>query len=78
MEIDSTTLFRTTEEFYVRQGEFIRYIEDEVNPARAKHGLSQIREDEARECFRIMDKFFVEWRKPFPTARTSLPVTGDK
>lgn len=78
MEMDSTSLFRTTEEFYVRQDEFRRYIADEVNPARVKHGLSEIRDEEARECFRIMDKFFVEWRKPFPTARTSSSVTEGK
>jgi hypothetical protein len=76
VEIDSTSLFRTTEEFYVRQDEFRRYIADEVNPARAKHGLSEIRDDEARECFRIMDKFFAEWRKPFPAAHTSKDVSG--
>jgi hypothetical protein len=47
---------------HVRQDEFRRYIADEVNPARAKHGLTEIRDDEARECFRILDKFFAEWR----------------
>lgn len=60
--MDSTSLFRTTEEYFARQHEFRNYIADKVNPARAKHGLSEIRDDEARECFRIMDQFFAEWR----------------
>ena len=62
MADDTTSLLRTTEEFYVRQDEFCRYIADEVNPARVKHGLSEIRDDEARECFRILDQLFVKWR----------------
>lgn len=57
----TTSLFRTAEEYFVRQDEFRRYIAEQVNPARAAHGLSEIRDDEARECFRIMDKFFGEW-----------------
>jgi uncharacterized protein YkwD len=44
----------TSEEYFSSRDDFIRYIVTEVNPARRQHGLSEIREDEARECFRIM------------------------
>lgn len=47
--------FRTTEHFYAEQDAFRRYIADKVNPARKAAGLSEIRDEEARECFRIID-----------------------
>jgi hypothetical protein len=53
--------FATTEEFYVAQDRFRAYIADEVNPARVKAGLSEIRDDEARECFRIIEQFCDDW-----------------
>jgi len=62
MEVDTTSLFRTTEEYFIRQEEFWQYIKDEVNPARLAEGLSEIKYQHAKECFRIMDKFFVQWR----------------
>jgi len=34
----------------------------QVNPARLAEGLSEIKYQHAKECFRIMDKFFVQWR----------------
>lgn len=51
----------TTEHYYAAQDDFRRYIQREVNPARAKAGLSEIRDDEARECFRIIDQFLDRW-----------------
>ena len=56
--------FDTTEEYYARQDEFRRYIKNKVNPARTAHGLKEIDDDSARECFRILDEFFIAWRKP--------------
>jgi hypothetical protein len=47
----------TTEEYYIERDEFISYIIDVVNPARASAGLEEIREYEARECFRIIKDF---------------------
>jgi hypothetical protein len=47
----------TSEEYYARRDDFMRYIAFEVNPARLKAGLSEIREHEARECFRIIHDF---------------------
>lgn len=60
---DTTSIFRTTEEYFARQDEFRIYIQDVVNPARQRAGLAEIREDEARDCFRLLDKFFADWRK---------------
>lgn len=51
----------TTEHYYAAQDDFRRYIRDKVNPARAKAGLSEIRDEEARECFRIIDQFLDRW-----------------
>lgn len=48
---------RGSEQWYALQEEFIRYIINQVNPARLDAGLSEIREHEARECFRILDDF---------------------
>jgi len=43
-----------TEEWYAQRDAFIRYIDEEINPARRAAGLEEIRECEARECFRII------------------------
>lgn len=51
----------SAELFHARQDEFMRYVEDEVNPARVAAGLSEIRPHEARECFRIIDEFATKW-----------------
>lgn len=48
---------KTTEEYYINRDEFLRYIAFEVNPARLSAGLSEIREHEARECYRIIHDF---------------------
>jgi hypothetical protein len=56
--------FATSDEYFRAQDEFRRYVETEVNPARVKHGLSEIRDAEARECFRIIDEFLDDWMKP--------------
>lgn len=47
------------ERYYAARDAFILYILDEVNPARAEAGLSEIREDEARECFRVLHQMEV-------------------
>lgn len=70
MSEDTTSLFRTNEEYHIRCDEFRQYIIEHVNPARKGAGLSEIRDFEARECFRILDRFFVQWRLP--------AATGDK
>lgn len=46
-----------SEEWYAQRDAFIRYIETEVNPRRREVGLFEIRECEARECFRIIHDF---------------------
>jgi hypothetical protein len=68
MEADTTSLFRTTEEYFIRQEEFWQYINEQVNPARLADGLSEIKYQHAKECFRIMDKFFVQWRLGSPAS----------
>ena len=50
-----------TEENYIERDAFIIYIQDKVNPARLKSGLEEIREYEARECFRILKDFSKSW-----------------
>jgi len=62
--------FKTSEEYYLARDTFCIYIEDEVNPARVAAGLQPIRNDEARECFRIIDEFMDKW-----TGRPSETVT---
>jgi len=54
----------TTEEYYIKRDEFMRYIAFEVNPARLAAGLSEIREHEARECYRIITDFQRKWNEP--------------
>ena len=46
-----------TEEEYIDRDSFMIYIAEKVNPARVKAGLSEIREEEARECYRIILDF---------------------
>lgn len=48
--------YPSSEEFYAARDTFRRYVADEVNPARKAHGLTEIRDDEANECFRIIDQ----------------------
>ena len=50
-----------TEEYYIMRDEFMRYIEDSVNPARTEAGLEPIREHEGRECYRILYEFWKKW-----------------
>jgi hypothetical protein len=54
----------TTEEYYIKRDEFMRHIAFEVNPARLASGLSEIREHEARECYRIITDFQRKWNEP--------------
>lgn len=60
---DTTSLFRTTEEYCVRQDEFLAYCDEHVNPARVAAGLKPLDDRTAREAFRILDKFFMHWRR---------------
>ena len=54
---------------YIDRDEFIRYITDEVNPARKKKGLSKIRKAEARECYRILLQFRQDWNTRADTGK---------
>ena len=54
---------KTSEEYFIHRDQFIAYILDEVNPAREKQGLSQIREVEAGICFRVMIDFLDKWEQ---------------
>lgn len=56
--------FATSDEYFLAQDVFRRYVQKEVNPHRVRAGLLEIRDDEARECFRIIDEFLDEWVKP--------------
>ena len=47
-----------TEAYYSEQEEFMRYIQDEVNPAREKAHLLPIRKYEAKECYRILHEMW--------------------
>jgi hypothetical protein len=49
------------EEYYIQRDEYMAYIRNTVNPARVDAGLSEIREHEARECFRIIHDFQKQW-----------------
>lgn len=57
---------------HARRDDFRRYIRKEVNPARVKAGLSEIRDDEAGECFRIINQFLDRWMG------TEEPQSGDR
>jgi len=52
-----------SEEYYSEQEEFIRYVIDTVNPARKRHSLMPIRKDEAKECYRILHEFLIQWNE---------------
>lgn len=68
----------TTEEYYIKRDEFMRYIAFEVNPARLAAGLSEIREHEARECYRIIIDFQRKWNEPSSNAPADLPAVAGK
>jgi hypothetical protein len=59
---DTPSAFQRTEDYFCRRDEFMKYIDDHVNPARESAGLKLISDPEAQECFRILDKFFMHWR----------------
>ena len=48
---------RGTEQYFIEQDEFRRYVANQVNPARVEAGLKPIDDDSARECFRIIYDF---------------------
>ena len=50
-----------TEEYYAMKDEFVRYVIDKVNPARLAAGLTELREKESEECFRILYEFWLKW-----------------
>ena len=45
------------EDYYIRRDDFLRYIADNVNPARLAAGLRELDETTASECFRILNDF---------------------
>jgi len=47
----------STEEYYTKQDEFVRYVKKEVNPARKEAGLKELDTDDCRVCFRIIYDF---------------------
>lgn len=49
------------EEYYCKRDDFIRYIEDEVNPAREKCKLRPLDLKTAEECYRILNDFARQW-----------------
>ena len=49
------------EEYYCKRDDFVRYIEDEVNPAREKCNLKPIDQRSALECYRILNYFAKQW-----------------
>lgn len=54
-----------TEEYYAMKDEFVRYIIDNVNPARKGAGLTELREKECEKCFRILYEFWKNWETKF-------------
>jgi hypothetical protein len=54
----------TGEPYYLARDDFSRYIEEEVNPARAKAGLQPLDAKTAEECFRILNDFYRKWAEP--------------
>lgn len=46
-----------SEEWYILRDEFLRYVANEVNPARIGAGLKEIDMTAAKECFRVLDDF---------------------
>lgn len=62
--LPAKTRFATAEEYFTARDAFLVYCEYEVNPARMANGLKPIDLLTAREAFRIIDEFCVDWRKP--------------
>ena len=56
------------EEYYCKRDDFVRYIEDEVNPAREKFNLKPIDQRSALECYRILNDF-AKHIHPEPTSQ---------
>lgn len=54
-----------TEAYYTMRDEFVRYVENEVNPARCNAGLTELRIKESEECFRILYEFWKNFEKKF-------------
>lgn len=48
--------FESTEEFFAAQDAFRRDVRDRINPIRREHGLEEISDVAARECFRLLDE----------------------
>ena len=44
--------------YYCKKEEFVRYISDEVNPAREKSGLQPLDLKSAEEAYRILNDFY--------------------
>lgn len=42
-----------TEEYYAARDHFMRYVAEQVNPAREKYGLPLISNEAASECYRL-------------------------
>jgi hypothetical protein len=57
-----------TEERDAEQARFLDYIERDVNPERIAQGLPPIDADTAREAYRLVDTFMVEWAAACPSA----------
>ena len=45
------------EDYYIKRDDFLRYIVDNVNPARLAAGLRELDETTVNECFRILNDF---------------------
>lgn len=61
--LPAKTRFNTAEEYFTARDAFLVYCEDEVNPARVANGLKPLDLPTAREAFRIIDEFCVDWSK---------------
>ena len=44
-----------------REAEFMSFIKNHANPARAKAGVGEINEDDARSVFKILENFYAQW-----------------
>jgi hypothetical protein len=53
----------TSELYYAKRDEFVRYCLKEVNPAREEEGLELISESVASACYRIIDDFNKKWNE---------------
>lgn len=53
-----------SEQYYIDQDDFIRYIKEKVNPERLKAGLKEVDDVAARVCFRIIYDFREKWMQP--------------